>query len=127
MEEHSHENGNGTLRWSIIATCIIGALSIITSGVILILEEHPEHAVIYIGLLTAITVPTIGSILTVAGLRKNADTLKSVVVQTNSRMDELIAAAEKVAYAAGALAEHKAVAMEKEAEKVVTIETRTTT
>ena len=126
MEEHSHENGNGTLRWSIIATCIIGALSIITSGVILILEEHPEHAVIYIGLLTAITVPTIGSILTVAGLRKNADTLKSVVVQTNSRMTELIAAAEKVAYAAGALAEHKAAA-EKEAEKVVTIETRTTT
>ena len=114
MSEHSHEN-NGTLRWSIIATCIIGALSIITSGVILVLEEHPEHAVIYIGLLTAITVPAIGSILTVAGLRKNADTLKSVVIQTNSRMTELLEAAEKVAYAAGMLAEHKAA--EKAAEK----------
>ncbi len=118
MEEHAHENGNGILRWSVITTCIIGALSIITSGVVLILEEHPEHAVIYIGLLTAITVPTIGSILTVAGLRRNADTLRSVVVQTNSRMTELITAAEKLAFAAGMLAEHQA------AEKAADLEAR---
>ncbi len=91
-------NGNGTIRWSMTLVCIIGAVSLFIAGAVLLTEEHASDAAVYIGLITATAAPTITGILAIAGQRKNAETMKRVVVQTNHRMNQLLDATAQHSY-----------------------------
>lgn len=97
-------NHNGYTKWLCLAIGVISLLSLVGLVVIVSVEEHVEHAVIFVGLLTTLTASLVGAILTIAGLRKLGANTDKLVVQTNSRMTEMLEAAEKLAYAAGKLA-----------------------
>lgn len=98
------EPANGCTKWLCLTISVIGGLALIGMTAIAVVETHPEHAVIYAGLLTTLVATLIGAVLTVAGLKKLGNSTEKLVIQTNSRMTELLQAAEKLAYAAGKLA-----------------------
>ena len=102
-----NDEPNGMTRYLILAVCVVAVVGLLALTLILCIEDHPEHAIVYAGLLTTFLATILTGIYTIAGIKK-------LTVQTNSRMTELLDATRTVATAAGRIA---GVAQEKAAEQ----------
>jgi len=78
MSEGQH-NVNGYTKPVIVAIAAMGALGLVGLVLILSIEAHPEHGVVYAGLLTTLLATICGTLLTVVGLRKLGATTATVV------------------------------------------------
>ena len=96
MAEHDH-NGERATLFLIVALAVIGCVALAGMVLILTVEVHPEHAVVFCGLLAS----TLTALTAVVISAANRNELRQVRAQTNSRMDQLIELTARIAEAKG--------------------------